>query len=265
MVTQGQDIQTVEAEHLLQVYRRVPIVLTHGKGSYVYDIEGHAYLDFLSGIGVASLGHAHPGLATALGEQARTLLHTSNLYFHPLQGQVGRRLTALSGLPRAFFCNSGTEAVEGCLKFARRYWHTRGETARTRIVALERSFHGRTFGSLSVTWEPGYRAPFEPLLEGVAFVSPTDPDASRRRSAQTWLRSSSEPIQGEGGVWPLSPEFADAVTAACERTGTLLIADEIQCGLGRTARRFTPQCWGYVPICWPSEKRWARGCRSERS
>ena len=133
MVTQGQDIQTVEAEHLLQVYRRVPIVLTHGKGSYVYDIEGHAYLDFLSGIGVASLGHAHPGLATALGEQARTLLHTSNLYFHPLQGQVGRRLTALSGLPRAFFCNSGTEAVEGCLKFARRYWHTRGETARTRI------------------------------------------------------------------------------------------------------------------------------------
>ena len=131
MATQGQDIQTVETEHLLQVYRRVPIVLTHGAGSYVYDVDGHAYLDFLSGLGVASLGHAHPGLATALGEQARALLHTSNLYFHPLQGQVGRRLTALSGLPRSFFCNSGTEAVEGCLKFARRYWHTRGETART--------------------------------------------------------------------------------------------------------------------------------------
>ena len=251
MVTQGQDIQTVEAEHLLQVYRRVPIVLTHGKGSYVYDIEGHAYLDFLSGIGVASLGHAHPGLATALGEQARTLLHTSNLYFHPLQGQVGRRLTALSGLPRAFFCNSGTEAVEGCLKFARRYWHTRGETARTRIVALERSFHGRTFGSLSVTWEPGYRAPFEPLLEGVAFVSPTDPDALETAVGSDVAAIILEPIQGEGGVWPLSPEFADAVTAACERTGTLLIADEIQIAkqIGGPiadwvgpARRFTPQC-----------------------
>ena len=238
MATQGQDIQTVEAAHLLQVYRRVPVVFTHGAGSYVYDIEGHAYLDFLSGLGVASLGHAHPELATALAEQARTLLHTSNLYFHPLQGQVGRRLTELSGLPRAFFCNSGTEAVEGCLKFARRYWHTRGETARTRIVALERSFHGRTFGSLSVTWEPGYRAPFEPLLDGVAFVSPTDPDAVDMAISSDVAAIILEPIQGEGGIWPLSTEFADAVTAACERTGTLLIADEIQCGLGRTGAPF---------------------------
>ena len=247
MGTQGQDIQAVEAAHLLQVYARVPVVLTHGEGSRVFDVEGHAYLDFLSGIGVASLGHAHPGLAAALADQACTLLHTSNLYFHPLQGQVGRRLTALSGLPRAFFCNSGTEAVEGCLKFARRYWYTRGETARTRFVALERSFHGRTFGALSTTWEPAYRAPFEPLLPGIEFVSPTDPGALDTAVGSDVAAIILEPIQGEGGVWPLSPEFAAAVTAACERTGTLLIADEIQCGLGRTGTPFYSATLGVRP------------------
>jgi acetylornithine aminotransferase/acetylornithine/N-succinyldiaminopimelate aminotransferase len=247
MATQEQDILAIEAAHLLQVYKRVPIVLTHGKGSYVYDLAGRPYLDFLSGIGVTSLGHAHAGLAGAVADQAQKLLHTSNLYYHPLQGQVGRRLTALSGLSRAFFCNSGTEAVEGCLKFARRYWHTRGETARTRIVALERSFHGRTFGSLSTTWEPSYRAPFEPLLEGVAFVSPTDPDALNTAVGSDVAAIILEPIQGEGGVWPLSTEFAAAVTAACERTGTLLIADEIQCGLGRTGAPFHSATLGLRP------------------
>lgn len=238
MGTQDQDTRAIETEHLLQVYNRIPIVLSRGEGSYVYDTEDRGYLDFVSGLGVASLGHAHPGLAAALADQARTLLHTSNLYFHPLQGQVGQRLAALSGLPRAFFCNSGTEAVEGCLKFARRYWHTRGETARTRIVALERSFHGRTFGALSATWEPGYRKPFEPLLPGVSFVSPTDPRALETAIGSDVAAIILEPIQGEGGVWPLSAEFTAAVTAACERTGTLLIADEIQCGLGRTGTPF---------------------------
>ena len=243
----GQDIQALEAECLLQVYKRVPIVLTRGAGSYVFDIDGRAYLDFLTGIGVAALGHAHPGLAAALADQARTLLHTSNLYYHPLQGQVGRRLTALSGLPRVFLCNSGTEAVEGCLKFARRYWHSRGETARTRFVALERSFHGRTFGSLSATWEPGYRAPFEPLVPGVTFVSPADPGALDTAIGSDVAALILEPIQGEGGIWPLSPEFAAAVTAACERCGTLLIADEIQCGLGRTGVAFHSATLGLRP------------------
>jgi len=246
MATQ-EEIQAIEAQHLLQVYRRVPIVLTRGEGSYVYDIEGHAYLDFLSGLGVTALGHAHPGLTAAVADQARTLLHTSNLYYHPLQGQVGRRLAALSGLPRVFFCNSGTEAVEGCLKFVRRYWHSRGETARTRVVALERSFHGRTFGSLSVTWEPGYRAPFQPLLQGVTFVSPTDPEALDAAVGSDVAALILEPIQGEGGIWPLSPEFVAAVTAACERCGTLLIADEVQCGLGRTGAPFYSATLGLRP------------------
>lgn len=238
MPTPTQDVQAVEAEHLLQVYKRVPIVLDRGEGSYLFDTENRRYLDFVSGLGVASLGHAHPGLARALAEQATKLVHTSNLYFHPLQGEVGRRLATLSGLPRAFFCNSGTEAVEGCVKFARRYWHTRGEISRTRIVVLERAFHGRTFGSLSMTWEPAYRAPFEPLLPGVTFISPTKPAALDTAIGSDVAAILLEPIQGEGGVWPLSPEFSDAVTNACERTGTLLIADEIQCGLGRTGAAF---------------------------
>ena len=242
-----QDVRAIERAHLLQVYKRVPVVLTRGEGSYVCDADGRRLLDFVSGLGVASLGHAHPGLADALADQARTLVHTSNLYFHPLQGQVGRRLTALSGLPRAFFCNSGTEAVEACLKFARRYWHTRGETERTRIVALERSFHGRTFGALSTTWEPGYRRPFEPLLPGVSFVSPADPGALEAAAGPDVAAVILEPIQGEGGVWPLTPAFAAAVNATCERTGALLIADEIQCGLGRTGRPFHAAALGLRP------------------
>lgn len=247
MTNVGQNVQAVEAKHLLQVYKRAPIVFTKGEGSRIYDTEGQAYLDFLSGLGVTSLGHAHPGLAAAVADQANTLLHTSNLYFHPLQGQVGRRLTALSGLPRAFFCNSGTEAVEGCLKFARRYWHTREEPARTRIVALERSFHGRTLGSLSTTWEPGYRKPFEPLLPEVVFVPPDDPDALYATIGPDTAAIILEPIQGEGGVWPLSTEFASAVTESCKNHGTLLIVDEIQCGLGRTGAPFHSARLGLRP------------------
>ncbi|HCE01966.1 MAG TPA: aspartate aminotransferase family protein [Acidobacteria bacterium] len=245
MATQEQQIKAVEAEHLLQVYKRIPIVFARGEGSYLFDTDDRPYLDFVSGLGVASLGHANPDLAEAVADQARTLVHTSNLYFHPLQGEVGRRLTTLSGLARAFFCNSGTEAVEGCLKFARRYWHTRGEP-RTRFVALERSFHGRTLGSLSTTWEPGYRAPFEPLLD-VTFVSPTDPAALATACGPDVAAIIVEPIQGEGGVWPLAPAFTDAVTEACRTSGALLIADEIQCGLGRTGAPFYSATLGLQP------------------
>lgn len=246
MATQGQDVLVAESEHLLQVYKRIPVVFTHGDGSYLYDIDERRYLDFVSGLGVTSLGHAHPELATALAGQARALLHTSNLYFHPLQGQVGRRLTELSGLARAFFCNSGTEAVEGCLKFARRYWYSQG-SPRTRFVALERSFHGRTLGALSTTWEPSYRAPFAPLLPEVTFVSPTDPAALEGAFGTDLAAIILEPIQGEGGVWPLSPEFAAAVTVACNRSGALLVADEVQCGLGRTGTPFYSDHLGLKP------------------
>ena len=231
-------MRSVEAEHILQVYKRLPLVLVRGEGSRVVDADGREYLDLLSGIGVASLGHGHPGLARAIAEQAQELIHTSNLFFHPLQGQVAARLARLSGLPRTFFCNSGTEAVEACLKFARRHWHTKGQTARKGIVAFERSFHGRTFGSLSVTSGAPYREPFEPLVPGVTFVSPDDPEALRQAVSASTAAIIVEPIQGEGGVWPISPTMADTISAVCSDTGTLLIADEIQCGLGRTGRPF---------------------------
>src|SRR6266699_1802575 len=176
MTTAVTDIQALEARHVLQTYRRLPVTFVRGQGVRLYDIDGREYLDLLSGIGVASLGHAHPGLARAIAHQAETLLHTSNLFYHPLQGQLAERLANLSGLPRAFFCNSGSEAVEACLKFARRYWYTRGEP-RSNIIALEESFHGRTFGALSVTSDEHYRAPFEPLVPGVRFVPVNDPAA----------------------------------------------------------------------------------------
>ena len=238
MTTVAEEVRSVEAEHILQVYKRLPLVLVRGEGSRVVDADGREYLDLLSGIGVASLGHGHPGLARAIAEQAQELIHTSNLFFHPLQGQVAARLARLSGLPRTFFCNSGTEAVEACLKFARRYWHTKGQTARKGIVAFERSFHGRTFGSLSVTSGAPYREPFEPLVPGVTFVSPDDPEALRQAVSASTAAIIVEPIQGEGGVWPISPTMADTISAVCSDTGTLFIADEIQCGLGRTGRPF---------------------------
>ena len=240
------EVQTREARYVLQTYRRQPITLVRGKGVRLFDSEGREYLDLLSGIGVASLGHAHPGLARAIAEQAETLLHTSNLFYHPLQGQLAERLAHLSGLPRAFFCNSGTEAVEACLKFARRYWYTRGES-RPEFIALEESFHGRTFGALSVTSDEHYRAPFAPLLAGVRFVPANDRQALLAAVSTNTAAIIVEPIQGEGGVRPLTPAFAAALMQASEHTGALLIADEVQSGLGRSGYPFYFAALGMKP------------------
>jgi predicted acetylornithine/succinylornithine family transaminase len=231
-------IRELEAQHILQVYRRGPIALIRGDGVRVYDVEGREYLDLISGVGVAALGHGHAGLAHAVANQAATLLHCSNLFYHPLQGQLAARLAALSGLPRAFFCNSGTEAVEACLKLARRYWHTRDERQRTHIVALENSFHGRTFGSLSVTHDEHYRAPFVPLVPGIVFVPPNDSAALRDVVSASTAAVIVEPIQGEGGVRPLTSAFAQTIDELCAKSGALLIVDEVQCGLGRTGYPF---------------------------
>ncbi|HVC20010.1 MAG TPA: aspartate aminotransferase family protein [Vicinamibacterales bacterium] len=242
----AEDVRTLESRHILQLYRRAPIVLTHGRGAWLFDADGREYLDLISGLGVTSLGHAHPKLAEAIADQARTLLHTSNLYFHPLQGQVAARLAALSGLPRTFFCNSGTEAMEACIKFARRYWYSKG-TPRAGLIALEHSFHGRTCGSVSLTFTEQYRRPFEPLLPGVRFVSPDDPGALLDAVTTDTAAIVVEPIQGEGGVRPLTPAFARAITDACRRTGALLVADEVQCGLGRTGHPFHHAALGLEP------------------
>jgi len=236
----------LDAQHVLQVYKRAPVVFESGKGCALFTRDGERYLDLISGVGVAALGHAHPALARAIGEQAATLLHTSNLFHHPLQAELASRLADLSGLPRAFFCNSGAEAVEACLKFARRFWHAQG-TPRTTFVAFEHSFHGRTMGAVSVTWDHHYRDQFAPLVPGVTFVNPEDAAAIAAAVTPDTAAVIVEPLQGEGGVRPISRRAADAIAAACRRTGALLIADEVQCGLGRTGRPFYSGALGLTP------------------
>lgn len=240
------EVMALDRAHVLQTYRRAPVVFERGSGCRLYDSDGRSYLDFISGIGVSSLGHAHPRLTAALAEQAGQLIHTSNLYYHPLQAEVAARLAALSGLPRAFFCNSGAEAVEACLKFARRYWHAQGKR-RSEVIAFERGFHGRTLGALSVTWDDHYRAPFSPLLEGVTFVPTADPAALLAAVSDKTAAIIVEPLQGEGGVRPIAADLAAAITQACASTGALLIADEVQCGLGRTGVPFYSTTLGLTP------------------
>ena len=247
MTTTADAIRAVEAAHVLQNYKRHPVVFVRGSGSRLVDTEGREYVDLLSGIGVASLGHAPPELAAALRDQAGELLHVSNLFYHPLQGELAERLARLSGLPRAFFCNSGTEAVEACLKFGRRYWRTQGADDRHEIVAFEGAFHGRTYGSLSVTAGEPYRTPFGPLVPGVRFVPASDPDRVRAAVTDRTAAVIVEPIQGEGGVRPIPQATATAIAEACAATGALLIADEVQCGLGRTGRPFHCAALGLTP------------------
>jgi predicted acetylornithine/succinylornithine family transaminase len=241
------DIRERESRHVLQTYKRQPVAFVRGVGSRLYDVDGREYLDFVSGIGVTALGHAHPGLTAAIADQAATLLHTSNLYYHPYQAEAAARLAQLSGLARTFFCNSGTEAVEACLKFARRYWYTQGATQRTGFVAVEGAFSGRTMGALSVTHSESYRVPFGPLIGPVTFVDPLRPDALEAAVTESTAAIIAEPILGEGGVRPMSPQFASAINDACARTGTLYIADEVQTGLGRTGHPFYAQALGLRP------------------
>jgi acetylornithine/N-succinyldiaminopimelate aminotransferase len=247
MSATAEQVKALEAEHVLQTYKRLPVVFVRGEGTHLYDESGRDYLDFISGIGVVVLGHAHAGLAAVVADQAKTLIHTSNLYYHPLQGQLAARLSKLSGLQRSFFCNSGTEAVEACLKFARRYWYSKGVKNRTKFVALEHGFSGRSMGALSVTANAHYREPFEPLIPGVTFIAPNDVDALDAAVTNETAAIIAEPIQGEGGIRPLTPEFAAAIASVTKSTGTLLIADEIQCGLGRTGWPFHFQALGWSP------------------
>ena len=241
------DIKAREARHVLQTYRRQPVAFVRGNGARLYDVDGREYLDFVSGIGVASLGHAHPGLTAAIADQAATLIHTSNLYYHPFQAEAASKLSQLSGLARVFFCNSGTEAVEACLKFARRYWYTQGAKGRTGFVAVEGGFSGRTFGALSVTHDEHYRTPFEPLVGPVTFVDPARPETLAEVVTDHTAAIIAEPIQGEGGIRPMSHAFAAAIANVCRRTGTLYIADEVQTGLGRTGAPFYSQTLGLEP------------------
>lgn len=239
-----------ESRLLLPTYQRQRVLFTRGRGVYLWDASGKRYLDFLSGIGVNALGHGHPAIRAALKRQAGQLIHISNLFFHEYQAELAKQLIKMSGLEKAFFCNSGTEAWEGALKLARalaRVENNNGHKAKWRLLALENSFHGRTFGSLATTWQAHYRHPFAPLVPGVGFVAFNDVENLKRHFDDSVCAICVETIQGEGGIRPASREFLQRARQLTERTGALLILDEIQCGLGRTGRYFAYQHYGVKP------------------
>jgi acetylornithine aminotransferase/acetylornithine/N-succinyldiaminopimelate aminotransferase len=243
-------IQTAESKLLLQTYERNPYLFVSGQGVYLRDENGHDYLDLLSGIGVSALGYAHPAVEEAIDRQSKRLLHSSNLFFHEHTAELALRLTEISGLDRVFLCNSGTEAMEAALKLARAHagrLRTEGRRIGTKFLALEHSFHGRSMGAVATTHKDKYRKPFEPVMPGVEFVRFNDVDDLRAKFSGDICAICIEPVQGEGGIHPISREFFATARELCNSTGALLLADEIQSGLGRTGKWFAYQHYGILP------------------
>src|ERR1700756_1243474 len=236
-----------ERQFLLQTYHRYPLVLQRGKGVFLYDLDGKRYLDFVAGLGVNALGHAHPRIVKVIRDQAARVIHLSNLYYNEFQGLLAEKLCRLSGLQRAFFSNSGTEAIEGSIKLARLAGHRVGGEAKCRLVALEGSYHGRTFGALSLTGQDKHRKGFEPMLEGVTFVKQNDLEGLRAAVDDNTCAIVLEPIFGEGGIYECSVEFLQECRTLADRHKAALIFDEIQCGLGRTGTIFAFQSFGVTP------------------
>jgi len=239
-------------QFLMPTYKRQPIVFTHGRGCYVYDSRGKKYLDFLGGIAVNALGHAHPRIVKVIRRESARAIHLSNLFHNSFQGPLAHKLANWSGMDRVFFSNSGAEAIEGALKLARLYGRSPsdapGSPARKhRILALENSFHGRTFGAVSVTATEQYRLPFAPLVPGIEFVRFNDVADLESKFDDTVCAILLETIQGEGGIYAVSENFWNSARALATKNGALLIADEIQCGLGRTGRYFAYQKFASKP------------------
>ena len=233
------DIQALDAQHVMQTYGRLPVAFVRGDGTYLYDSEGKRYLDFLTGLAVTSLGHSHPEVADALADQARTLLHVSNLYYNALQPRVAAQLdTLLGGGGRVFFANSGAEANECAIKLARRYGQLHGGPERYHIVSAYGSFHGRTLTTLAATGQPQKQETFQPLPAGFRQVAFADVDALAAALDERVAAVMLEPVQGEGGVNPAPPEYLRAVRRLCDEREALLVVDEVQTGLGRTGRWF---------------------------
>jgi predicted acetylornithine/succinylornithine family transaminase len=246
-MTYTDEIIERERRFLLPTYNRYPIALERGKGVFVYDHEGKRYLDFVAGLGVNALGHAHPRVVKAIREQAARAIHFSNLYYNEFQGRLAEKLCQLSGLNRAFFSNSGTEAIEGSIKLARLAGHRAGGEAKSQLVALQGSYHGRTFGAMSLTGQDKYRKGFEPLLDDVKFVPRDDLDALRAAVDDNTCAIVLEPIFGEGGIYECSTTFLQECRILADRHRAALIFDEIQCGLGRTGTIFAFQTFGVTP------------------
>ena len=243
-------IQATEKKLLLSTYERNPLLFERGEGIYLIDDKGERYLDLLSGIGVNALGYAHPAIEEAIAKQSKLLIHTSNLYYHHGQAELAVRLTERSGLDRVFYANTGTEAWEAAMKLSRAYaglLRSEGKQIGTKFLALEQSFHGRTFGSVSTTYKAKYREPFGPVVPGVEFVRFNDVEDLKAKFSSDVCAVLVESIQGEGGIRPLSQEFFAAARALTKSTGALLVADEIQAGLGRTGKWFAYQHYGILP------------------
>ncbi len=246
-------LQAAEATLLLPTYERNPLLFTRGEGVHLYDEHNTEYLDLLSGIGVCALGYNHPAVTAAITHQAQALLHTSNLFFHQHTADLALRLTEITGLDRAFLCNSGTEAWEAALKLVRAHaalLRSEGKRIGTKILCLEHSFHGRTMGSVSTTHKAAYREPFNPLIPGVEFI-PFNNIGSLRETfsakPQEFCAIAFEVLQGEGGINLISPEFLAEARHLCDQTGALLLLDEIQSGMGRTGRWTAYQHFGILP------------------
>jgi acetylornithine/N-succinyldiaminopimelate aminotransferase len=246
-MTRFEEVVALERRYLLQTYNRYPVAFARGKGVFLYDLQGKRYLDFVAGLGVNALGHAHPRIVKAVREQAPRVIHLSNLYYNEYQGKLAQKLCELSGLQRAFFSNSGTEAIEGSIKLARLAGHRTGGDSKCELVALQGSYHGRTFGSMSLTGQDKYRQGFEPLLDQVTFVPRNDIQALRSAVTDNTCAIVLEPIFGEGGVLECSIEFLQECRAVADRHRAALIFDEIQCGLGRTGTLFAFQTFGVSP------------------
>ena len=240
------NVVELEKQYLLQTYGRYPLVLERGKGVWVWDNKGKKYLDLIAGIGVNMLGHDHPRVVKVIKDQCRKGIHFSTLYYHSYQGPLAERLAKLSGMNRAFICNSGTEAWEGALKLARAYTG-KISPEKYRFVSVENSFHGRTMGAVATTGQEKYRTPYLPLLPGVHFVPFNDVATLRSKVNDNTCAIMVEVIQGEGGISEVSHEFLKSARDLCDQHDAVLICDEIQCGLGRTGKWFAYQNHGVLP------------------
>ena len=247
-------------ESILHTYNRFPVMFDHGEGCYLYDTEGKKYLDFAAGIAVNALGYHYPGYDDALKSQIDKLTHISNLYYNEPMSEAGEKLIKASGLSKAFFTNSGTEAIEGALKAARKYSYTKygKEAGRFEIIAMNHSFHGRSMGALSVTGTEHYREPFEPLIGGVKFADFNDLESVKAQITDKTCAVITEVVQGEGGIYPAQTEFLEGLRALCDEKDIILIFDEIQCGMGRTGYYFAWQSYGVQPDVMTCAK--ALGC-----
>ena len=245
-------------EYILHTYNRFPVVFEKGEGVCLYDTEGKEYLDFAAGIAVNALGYHYPGYDEALKEQVDKLLHVSNLYYNVPIAEAGEKLVKASGLEKVFFTNSGTEAIEGALKAAKKYAYIRDGHSGHEIIAMNHSFHGRTIGALSVTGNAHYRDPFAPLMDGVKFADFNDIDSVKEQITEKTCAILLEPVQGEGGIFPAEQDFLEELRRICDEKDILLIFDEIQCGMGRTGNYFAWQAYGVKPDIMTCAK--ALGC-----